>query len=733
MITRLEYLAQMRDRRLVSFDTETRLFIKRVMMTPRIVCGSFCDYWITPGDHTYNFDPRLIVGADAVCDRVELLLSDKKNALVLANAAYDFGCVAAERADLLPLIFEAYEDGRVYDVLIAANLSLIADGMLGYDPATGFKEVEDDEGETRSARRMSLDLATEIFLGRKDAKARDYWRCRYGILESVPFEDWPADARQYPLDDAQNTLQVAIEQLNRYAGDKIKNLHDVPAQCRADFALHLASIRGLRTDKARIDEIEKQAQTRLAADIEKFKDTGFLKWPDKKAKKQEWKTDTANVKRAVVLAYGADASVECPLCLGSGKVRSAKTGNAIGCKAKDGGCDGTGYAITDDLPIPRTETGGVSASRDTLKESGDDLLIDFGGVSEIRKIIQTYLPYLREGEGAPIYTSMNVLGAATGRVSCDGLLMLLPKGFHIRNAFVARQQHVFNSIDYSALELCTLAQVLYWLFGENALQHALNNDLDPHCWLAAAVCGKPYEEVYALYKAGDPYMTALRNACKSSNFGFGGGMGVPKFIMLARKIGLRFCVSVGGAERCGVEKVTRFGKRFIPPTCAQCLEIAASLRKAWFAAWPEMQSYFSWVTSQVDNTGAIEQWVSERLRGGLDFCSGANTSFQGLAADGAKAALFAVSREAHCDRSSPLFGSRPVAFIHDEIILEHEETTAHLAAPRAADIMRAQMQRYVPDVLIKCEPALMRSWDKEAKTVYDASGKLIPFEDARKA
>ena len=327
---------------------------------------------------------------------------------------------------------------------------------------------------------------------------------------------------------------------------------------------------------------------------------------------------------------------------------------------------------------------------------------------------------------------MNVLGAATARVSCDGLLMLLPKGFNIRNCFVARAGHVFNSIDYSALELCTLAQVLYWIFGESALRDALNQDLDPHCWLASAVCGKPYEEVYKLYKAGDPYITGLRSACKNCNFGFGGGMGVPKFIMLCRKIGLRFCVSVGGAERCGINKTTRFGRRMIPPTCAHCLEIAASLRDFWFATWPEMRQYFNHITAQVDNYGFIEQMVSGRVRGGLDFCSGANTYFQGLAADGAKAALFAVSKEAHTDRASALYGARPVAFIHDEIILEHREATAYLEAPRAAEIMREVMTQYVPDVKIKCEPALMRSWDKNAATVYDVQGKLIPFEDAPK-
>ena len=42
--------------------------------------------------------------------------------------------------------------------------------------------------------------------------------------------------------------------------------------------------------------------------------------------------------------------------------------------------------------------------------------------------------------------------------------------------------------------------------------------------------------------------------------------------------------------------------------------------------------------------------------------------------------------------------------------------------------MVAEMKKYVPDVKVKAEPALMRFWTKEAEAKYDASGRLIPWD-----
>jgi hypothetical protein len=101
----------------------------------------------------------------------------------------------------------------------------------------------------------------------------------------------------------------------------------------------------------------------------------------------------------------------------------------------------------------------------------------------------------------------------------------------------------------------------------------------------------------------------------------------------------------------------------------------------------------------------------------------ANHSFQSLAGFGAKHALWLVSRECYVDRSSPLYGSRPVVFAHDEVITEIPENVAHEAAYRQAEIQIAAMREFVPDVHVAAEPALMRRWFKEAE---NSQGSLWP-------
>jgi len=47
--------------------------------------------------------------------------------------------------------------------------------------------------------------------------------------------------------------------------------------------------------------------------------------------------------------------------------------------------------------------------------------------------------------------------------------------------------------------------------------------------------------------------------------------------------------------------------------------------------------------------------------------------------------------------------------------------------------MVEKMKEVVPDVVVRAEPALMRRWTKDSKTVYNAEGKLIPWEDAHES
>jgi DNA polymerase I-like protein with 3'-5' exonuclease and polymerase domains len=645
---------------LVSFDTETYL-ANEGHDAPKIVCGSFMVQGSTP----------TILPRTYTLDTIRELLRDKSYTICGANIAYDFFACAADDLTLLPLIFRAYDEGRVIDVLLGSVLHLIGVGCLRddglYDPRTNKKFLKPDG---KIASRMSLATTTDLLTGRKDAKANDYWRLRYAILERVPMTQWPEEAIQYCKDDAKNTLDCAVAlQSGAYL-----NQHNQGAQAKAAWAMFLASQWGLRTDANKIKQIEIEEQAKLAEAIAPYIES---KWCNR-----EGNTNTKAIQAAVSKAYN-------------------------------------------DKP-PTTAKGGVATDRDTLRESGDERLEDFAKLSGYKKILGTYIGALTEGTRKPIVSRENVL-LASGRASYAGVVQLLPRDGAVRECFVARHGTVFCSVDYSALELATLAQCMFRLLGHNAMERAINAKQDLHSVFAASMMGVSYQEFTRRLEAKDPIAKAYRQAAKPCNFGFPGGMGVTTFVIANRKVGVRFC-KVLDDRVCGVEKVTEWEGKAINPTCKKCLELAHDLREAWFKAWPEIQDYFDFVKRRLSTDRKIEQFVSKRIRAGLSFNAASNTLFQGLAADGAKHALYNLSKACYLDTTNPLFNSRPVLFIHDEIICEIPEENQHDAAFEQARIMVASMRQFVPDVLIQAKPALMRRWYKAAEDVYDNEGRLVAWE-----
>lgn len=741
-----------------AFDLETYL-IERGILAPRIVCGSSASIDVVTG----QIRGELLDKAAAAARAKEILRTGK--VIVGANIAYDLACLVVYDPDFLELIFKAFDEERVYDVQIAMALDAIAWGLLYIDPRTSMPLRDPDTGKQA---RYNLAVCVDLCLGRKDAKRNDDWRKRYGELDGVPIADYPPEAAQYPVDDAENTLGVAVAQVlgggsGVKGGSPLRNLGDLPAQVETAFGLHLGAIWGMRVDQEKVRALRTKTEAAHKVYLERFTEAGFFK-ADKKT--GEVKEDGATVKRAVIFAYDPEAG-PCPDSVRGvgrfanldvdgggagncrdGKVLSPKTGKPINCKT----CSGTGLNLAN---APRTPTGGVRADRDALAESGSDILMAFGD-NEAEKILQTYLPKF-ESEEIGLALRPNVI-VATGRTSYDGLIQLLPQKGGLRDCCRARGawcgcpvEYVFCSVDYGALELCTFSQVARWLFGRSVMADTINATGDPgslHTAFAAALCGCTAEEMKVRLKAGDPVAKAYRQVAKFCNFALLGGMGAAKFCLLARKKnagettladgskvpGIRFCVMIGGRPRCGERRTTRFKDRDIPPTCVECLEIAdKQLRPAWFKQWDEVRPYFDWVTRRVDMGGEFGCWGTARVRGGLDFTNGANNSFQALASDGAKYALRKLVRECYGNRDSVLWGTRPIFFVHDEIIAEIPRRNMAAAGDRMAEVMVAAMREYVPDVTIKADPTLMEYWYKEAEMVRDANGVLGIWQPGMKS
>lgn len=343
---------------------------------------------------------------------------------------------------------------------------------------------------------------------------------------------------------------------------------------------------------------------------------------------------------------------------------------------------------------------------------------------------------------------------------------------------------IYSSEDFFAGELITHSQSCIWLTGDSDLARALLSNVDAHSALAATVLGVNYDDF--LKHKDEPKFKSARQGAKPFNFGKPGGMGDAKLVLQQRKQGddtpcalgpimiedgktlvpgyrgLRFCILMDGADRCGMHpdgtpnKANSWGSgrhvKPIPPTCRHCLECAARLGAIWKRQWRENEPYFKFVSQCVErgmviprqaldrwphlrdvytdwqqlDPGQIMQHYSGRLRNvnsyneedeGSPFCAAANSFFQALLADIAKESHRTAARECHdhtirvpemlypnslrsayAGMQSPLYGSRIPGFFHDELLGEHPRSVAHDAAMRISEIMRDVMRHYCPDL-----------------------------------
>ena len=350
------------------------------------------------------------------------------------------------------------------------------------------------------------------------------------------------------------------------------------------------------------------------------------------------------------------------------------------------------------LEVITTKTGKPKLDADCCERSGDPVLRGYAQISSLKKKLSTDVPLLEQGVSIPIQPRFETL-LETGRTSSSPNVQNLPRKGGMRECFVPREGNVFAAADYSQFELRTVSQVCLNVFGFSKQAEALNAGFDPHLEIARRIVGCSYQE--ALERKAEPDVDNARQVGKVANFGFPGGLGIARFVDYAR-IGY------------GVE-VTE--------------EQAAALKSYWFEAWPEFRDYFQWVGSQCDQSvPRIRQFYSERYRANVSFCEACNSFFQGLAADAAKAAGFLIAKACYVDRSSPLFGCRPVNFVHDEFIVEAPEDQASDAAVELARLMVEGASPFLPDVPPLAEPYLMRRWSKRAKPVFGPEGRLIPWE-----
>lgn len=742
---------------LVTFDLEAFL-IGPGQASPPPVCGSFAT----------KSNAQLELASDAFHTLAGLLRPGMT--IGGANLAFDFAVTMAERPDLIPLVFDHYnrsgkpDDGGIFDLTIAQALHEIARGTLLQDTdGTPLRSMKSDGSFGGRTKSYSLSNVLRLLTGRINAKANDQFRLRYGTLYGIPLDQWPPEAKQYPIDDVQNALDcIEIQRARAASTDPETRFYGlgevwqfIPTkdaatakrfgythqvhQARAALAMQLAATWGVRTDPASVEALSSHAEAEYHATLKLLADHNLARMEGEDLKK-----NGSAVKARVAVAYGSDPFSQCPTCNGTTKVPSPKTKKPIQCKA----CSATGLEIGH--AVPRTPKDGICADRMTLEESGDPVLESLAEADA--KTWQTYVPFLRRASQRPETVDFNSI-LETGRASW-GILQTLPKKPGVRECIIPERGCKFVSVDYSALEFATFGQAALWVVGHSQIVEVLNTGKDPHSMLGARMVGTTYDQFIA--NLADPKLKDIfksyRFGTKAGNFGFGGLMGPVKFTFTQRK-GKPFpwldgrkdshghpmfhgslCRILGREipTGCRSDRITEWHKRPCAPECRQCVEVAAELKSGWLGTWPEAQEYFDWIVSLPgvdDGHGLIISPGSGWLRGGLNASEAANHPFQHLASMGAKRALWNATQEMYDIRKdSPLFGSRVLVFAHDEIVAQVPEEIAHEASHRLADVMIASMREFVPDVLIKAEPALMDRWYKKAEPVYNSQGRLIPWQ-----
>jgi DNA polymerase I-like protein with 3'-5' exonuclease and polymerase domains len=246
----------------------------------------------------------------------------------------------------------------------------------------------------------------------------------------------------------------------------------------------------------------------------------------------------------------------------------------------------------------------------------------------------------------------------------------------------------------------TFAQVLLDDVGQSEMaeQFQSNPDFDPHVFFAEHLAQGKWDTLV------DSDKKDLRTRSKAANFGFSGALGITTFVTFCKNFGLH--LTENDAQR---------------------------LKTMWFNKYPEVRQYFRNISSRLDpfeNTGTVIHRRSNRIRGDCSFTQCANSPFQGMSADGALHALYLVVKECFgaTGTESPLFGSRPVLYIHDEIVMETPIDKVHVAGHRLCELMVEGMEMYVPDVPIRASPIAMDRWSKDAEAVFDSSGKLAVWK-----
>jgi DNA polymerase-1 len=316
--------------------------------------------------------------------------------------------------------------------------------------------------------------------------------------------------------------------------------------------------------------------------------------------------------------------------------------------------------------ISKTPKGAPSTAESVLvelAEQGHELpsvILEHRGLSKLKSTYTDKLPEMVNPETGRVHTSYHQAVAATGRLSSsDPNLQNIPirseEGRRIRQAFVSEPGWKMVAADYSQIELRIMAH----LSGDEGLLRAFSAGEDIHRATAAEVFGESLGQV----------TSEQRRSAKAINFGLIYGMSA---FGLARQLGI---------ERGAAQEYVDL----------------------YFQRYPGVAEFMDRIRSQAKEDGYVETLFGRRLylpdinarnhqRRTAAERTAINAPMQGTAADIIKRAMLAV--DGWILKEEPPV--RLLMQVHDELVLEVEESFLEQASGHLRDYMQSAATLAVP-------------------------------------
>jgi len=329
-------------------------------------------------------------------------------------------------------------------------------------------------------------------------------------------------------------------------------------------------------------------------------------------------------------------------------------------------------------PLKKTPGGAPSTSEEVLEELALDyplpkVILEHRGLSKLKSTYTDKLPLMINPKTGRVHTSYHQAVTATGRLSStDPNLQNIPvrneEGRRIRQAFIAPEDYVIVSADYSQIELRIMAH----LSRDKGLLSAFAEGQDIHRATAAEVFGMPVDSV----------SNEQRRSAKAINFGLIYGMsafGLSRQLNIPRKESQKYM-------------------------------------DLYFERYPGVRDYMERTRTQAKEQGYVETLEGRRLylpdikssnaarRAGAERAA-INAPMQGTAADIIKRAMIAV--DSWLESEKPRV--RMIMQVHDELVFEVHRDDVDAVSKKIHELMENSTKLDVP---LLVEVGVGENWDQ---------------------